>query len=482
MSAAHHAPEPAWIRLVSPALIVAAVAAAYSDAWHASFQFDDWRVIVDEPKVGSLGAWWSSLPAIRPLLKLSYALNNSLPFRLAGFHLVNIALHAGSSLLACALLRRLALRGGAAPGRARVMASMGALLFALHPVQTEAVTYISGRSTSLAAFFTLASLLAWIEARAGSASSLPAPGMRGRRSGVWLAAVSALLFALALLAKETAAVLPLAILLWESGNLRRAAARGAPPAERLKIPWAHLAILAGALALAARSAIYRYLLATSLHARGFWSNILTQASATTYLTRQLIRFDRLNADPALPVEAFLTAGLALKILLLGALLTLGLVWMRRRPAPAFGILWFFLFLAPTNSLLARLDVANDRQLYLAILGPVWLVIWTARRLPLEPLAPVALLACLALLLGLATYHRNLVYADEISFWRDVTRKSPHNGRAFNNLGYAYAVQARHADAEKAFVRALEIDPGDVRAAVNLRLLREGALMSRSSPP
>lgn len=449
--------RPAWIRLLPAVVILAAVAASYSNCLRASYQFDDWSVIVDEPPVSSLAAWWASLPAIRPLLKLTYALNNSLDLRKVGFHLFNIGIHAANVILVFALLERLARREKVKPVSAMMMALTGALLFALHPVQTEAVTYISGRSTSLAAFFSLASLLAWIAGRT-----------RSRQSALWMI-FSAVLFALALLVKETAVVVPLAILLWESGTFR-------------PIPWAHLGILAAGLVAAAFSPTYRRFLSVSLHARGIGANLLTQADATIYLLGQLVRLDRLNADPALPVLGW-SLGVALEAFLLIALLAVGLLSIRHRPALAFGILWFFLFLAPTNSFLPRLDVANDRQLYLAMLGPVWLLVWSVGTLlPRRPVAPLALLACGALLLGMATWQRNLVYADEITFWMDVTRKSPHNARAFNNLGYAYAVQARNADAEKAFQRALELNPHDVRAAVNLRLLREGALMSRSPHP
>ena len=457
--------RPAWIRLL-PAVVLAAVAAAYSNCLRASYQFDDWSVIVDEPPVSSLSAWWASLPAIRPLLKLTYALNNSLDLREMGFHLFNIGVHAANAILVFALLERLARREKVKPVSATMMALTGALLFALHPVQTEAVTYISGRSTSLAAFFSLASLLAWIAGRT-----------RSRQSAFWMI-FSAVLFALALLVKETAVVVPLAILLWESARLRRSPSFPGP----LRIPWAHLGILAAGLLSAAFSPTYRRFLSVSLQARGIGANLLTQADATIYLLGQLVRFDRLNADPALPVLDW-SLGVALEAFLLIALLAVGLLSIRHRPALAFGILWFFLFLAPTNSFLPRLDVANDRQLYLAMLGPVWLLVWSVGNLlPRRPVAPLALLACATLLLGMATWQRNLVYADEITFWMDVARKSPHNARAFNNLGYAYALQARNVDAEKAFQRALELNPHDVRAAVNLRLLREGALLSRPPHP
>jgi Flp pilus assembly protein TadD len=87
----------------------------------------------------------------------------------------------------------------------------------------------------------------------------------------------------------------------------------------------------------------------------------------------------------------------------------------------------------------------------------------------------AVTAALVLALGAATHARNAVYADEIGFWQDVTAKTPRNSRAWGNLGYALALAGRTAEAEDALVRALAADPANTRAAVNLRLLREGRM-------
>ena len=70
----------------------------------ASFQFDDWNVIVDEPRVHSLAAWWHSMPGIRPLLKLSYALNFAASEEAAGFRIVNMLIHALNATLVYWLL------------------------------------------------------------------------------------------------------------------------------------------------------------------------------------------------------------------------------------------------------------------------------------------------------------------------------------------------------------------------------------------
>lgn len=103
------------------------------------------------------------------------------------------------------------------------------------------------------------------------------------------------------------------------------------------------------------------------------TNLRTQASAIVWLGGQLVRPGHLNADPKLPVVTSWTPACLAAAATLAALLLLGFAMVRRRPAAALGILWFYLWLGPTNSFLPRLDVANDRQLYMALIGPGWLL-------------------------------------------------------------------------------------------------------------
>ncbi|MBK7949779.1 MAG: tetratricopeptide repeat protein [Deltaproteobacteria bacterium] len=282
---------------------------------------------------------------------------------------------------------------------------------------------------------------------------------------------------LALAVKESAVVVPIAIALWvasEPGicDPGRAAIRaGAGHA---------LALLVGLAALLALPA-YRGLVGTSLATRGPVENLVAQIDAIGFLAGQLVRFDQLNADPALEALTRLDPARALAGAAIVAVLLAALTGLRRWPLPAFAVLWTFVWLAPTNSLVARLDLVNDRQLYAALLGPALLVAWSGdalmrRGVParLRSITRVLVVAGLALGLGLATHRRNDVYRDELVFWQDVTRKSPHNARGFNNLGFAWAEQCRLDEAELAWRRALALDPGLVRAAVNLRLLEEGA--------
>jgi len=436
----------------APWVLAVAVAAAYATSFLGDFQFDDLNVIVNEPRVHSLGAWWASMPGVRPILKASYALNWSSGLGLPGFHAVNLAVHVANSLLAWALLRRL---GPCPPGAAL----LGALFFALHPADTEAVTYVSGRSSSLSASFALASLLAFT---AGDQT----------RSGP-SRALSPLLFLASLLVKESAAVLPFCLLLLEASFGPRPFHLGAA----LRRTAAHWLVLGAWSAAVLGSPTYHRMLAKSLELRPPLANVLTQVQALAWLSGQVLRIDLLDADPELPAVGVFTPTVALEALALLAALGLGLRY-RRRPV-GFAVLWFLLWLPASGWWLPRAEPANDRQLYLAILGPAWLA---GRRLaPLATGVRRAVAFGLVVLLGVATGARNLAYADEVRFWEDVLRKSPRNARAYNNLAFALAERCETARAEAMLLRALEIDPDYVRARVNLRLLQDGEPLAPLAP-
>lgn len=443
-----------WLAMLLPALPALAVILLWWPSLHASFQFDDWNVIVNEPRVHSLAAWWQSMPGIRPLLKLSYALNFSLDPGPGGFRVVNILIHALSATLVWSLLRTRALRAGLSEVNACHAALFAALLFALHPVQTEAVTYISGRSSSLAACFCLSSLYCWVRSE------------DSERSSAWLLACC-VCFGLAVATKETALILPLALLLYSSDR---------PLSPTLKRLTPLFLLMAVMLVVALSLPTYRRLLAVSLDTRTIGENLLTQSHAIFYLAGQLVRISNGNADPLLPVSESLNWNAALACFALANTCVWALLNMRRRPLASFAVLWFMLWLAPTNSLLPRLDVANDRQLYLASIGPAWwlavhLVTWRPTRALVRP----AVIASILVALSWATHQRNLVYETEISFWEDTATRNPLSSRAANNLGMAYAVECRFADAETAFTRAIALSGDDYYSRINLILLRKGLL-------
>ncbi len=432
----------------APAVLVVAVLLAYFNALGAAFQFDDYNVIVNNLAVHSLSAWRDSMPGIRPLLKLSYALNWTFQPAPFGFHLFNVIVHALNAVLVYRLLRSLTV--------AQWPPLVGALLFALHPVQTEAVTYVSGRSVSLMALFYLASMAVWSRAP-----------RRGKGEARRLA--SAALFGAALLVKETAVTLPLALLLLDAYAIRDSTGMR----ERLlRLRWHGLVLIAAAAVMLA-SPTYRHLLDVSLSARAILDNLLTQVNAVFYLAAQCVLLWRMNVDPDLPVATAMTLTLSLEIALLAAILFAAFRNIRRRSWLAFAALWFFLHLLPTNSLLPRLDVANDRQLYLALIGVFFaaglgvegLLQRLHRPRLIAAIAVSALLAC-----AVATLQRNETYGSAVTFWEDALAKSPRKARVANNLGYAYQQAGRYAEAKLAYQQAIDKDPDYWRARINLDAL------------
>jgi hypothetical protein len=384
---------------------------------------------------------------VRPLLKASYALNWTLGAGAFGFHLVNIGVHALNAVLLYWIGRELCARWSAEGQGERFSgaALVAALLFALHPAQTEAVTYVSGRSSSLMASFYLGAMLVYL------------------RGGHWSG--SALLFILAAATRETAVTLPAALLLCELCSRDRPGWRVI--LRRQAAHW--LLLLAGALVIVL-NARYLELVSFGFTRRSMAENLLTQVGGVSYLISRLVTLRGYNIDPALPALSEWDAALAAQAALLAGLLALGLFNLRARPWIGFGLLWFFLQLAPTNSIVPRLDVANDRQLYLAGWGLfLGLSVQVALLRPPRRIA-VVLAGALLTVFATSSVLRQLDYASEIALWESSVRLAPWNARAHNNLGYAYQLVGRLDEARREYRTALYLEPGHDKARLNLMFL------------
>lgn len=428
-------------------LLVAATALAYAGIFHAIPQFDDYLVIIEEPRVASLAAWWASMPGTRPLLKLSYALNRGLD-SLAVFHACNLLVHLACVLVLWRLLRRLLPEGNAAA------ALLAALLFALHPVNTEAVTMLSGRSVSLSSLAVLASLLALLAGRHG---------------------LSLLLFTAAVAVRETALVLPALatlVLAWQ-GGWREGRGGVAPLGRALRAARWHWALAVCLVCLVLALPRYRELLAVSLATRDPLDNLLSQGIAIPWLLGQLLQPYAIDPDPRLPAFAgwtpFAAGVVAAWLLVVAGVLRA----LPRGSFVAFAMAWLLLALLPTNSLIARLDLANGRQLYLAA-PPLFavLALVIGRLAQRHRSVAIGLSAGLLALLATATVQRNTDFRSERAFWAAAIAVNPGNARAWNNYGLALEKEppAEPGRAAAAYREALRLAPHDYKPAHNLRRL------------
>jgi len=416
-----------WLALV--------VLVAYGNALGGPFQFDDYNVIVHEATVHGGSAWWDDLGGgIRPLLKLSYTLDWMTGAGAPAFHLTNLFIHLANSWLVYLLAQRLVQRW--APAASPLLPLWIALLFAVHPVNTEAVSYISGRSASLMTLFYLGGLLVYIDGRL-------------RQSTFKVQVLTPLLFILSLGCKETAVTFPLALWLWEWSN-------GVRWRNALKAGASNWLVLLLAALLFLSSANYLSQMARSAEFNTLRGNVATQLHGFVWLMRQWVLPLWLNIDPDLPLHTGL-GGALLPFAFTLFLLVLTIALRRNRPWFSFALAWAMLHLIPLYLILPRIDIANERQLYLA----AWpllaaLLIEAGRHIDLRTLRYAlagVLLACITL-----TVLRNHAYASEIALWEDTATKSPHKARVHNNLGYAYLLAQRHDEARHEFITALQLDP------------------------
>jgi tetratricopeptide (TPR) repeat protein len=474
------AARPAWRKHAWRILALwAVILAAYSNSFQSGLVFDngiiigrDTRIRAATPQNLRLILTQEYSPGLgnslyRPLTTFSYLVNCAVlgngpnP---AGYHWVNLALHAVNVSLA--YLLGMAVFDAATPALAL------AALWGLHPLLTESVTNIVGRADLLAAFGVLAGLLCYLKGGAA----------RGRRKLLWAAAL--LLFqAIGLFSKENAAVLPGIMLLYDLTWPRRTSRR-----------WRAMAYAALAPPFAAyfylRAAAHMHFLISfgdnPLVRAGFWTARLT---AIKVIGRYLWLFvwpARLSPDysyNAVPLFGWhagrwegAQALIALAVCLAAVLM--GVRWYRTRKALFFCLAFFFVALAPTSNLVVLIgSIMAERFAYLPSIGLAGCVVAAiygigsqlaaGKRLPFARSAWIGLgLACLAC--GARTYARNFDWRDDYSLWSSAVSVCPESAKARQNLGVALSqMPGRLPDAIAQYEAALRIDPDYAEAHLNL---------------
>jgi tetratricopeptide (TPR) repeat protein len=476
------------VLLLVALLLAGALWAVYGGAVGAPFVFDDggsvndnssiknlWPLVGDEEHPGPLTPPKDIPTSGRPLVNLSLALNYRFgQLNPAGYRLFNLVAHLLSALLLMAIVRRILLLdyfGGRFDRASGLLAFLVALLWALHPLQTETVVYITQRTELLVGFFYLAN------------------SKNGRT--VWL--VLATLACLAGMAcKEVMVTAPVVVLLFQrtfiSESFRSALRKSWPLYVGLALGWALL------LALNWK--------APRSESAGFHLNVAPYAWWFTQM-KVLVLYLKLAVWPwplAIHYEMpyLTTLQLAWPWLAFFSFFVITIaVLLWRRSAIGFVGAWMLLILSPTLVVPIITEVAAERRMYLPLAALIALVVVGAFALAQRATAPAPttvakrkqpsprplewLVIGTALILSIASAaiaaQRLSAYRDELTLWQDNVDHQPDDSLAYNNLGNAMLKLGRTKEAEQQYARALELDPvySDAYANMAAAYAEEGRL-------
>ena len=462
-----------------PVLIIAAGIWAYHNSFHGPFIFDDISSIPDNPHIRHLWPLYRAMSAPvnstvdgRPVVCLSLAGNYAAGgLNVRGYHAFNLAVHLLSALVLFGVARRTLEEGSFRDrlGAAAVwLAAAITLIWEVHPLQTESVTYVVQRTELLMGLFLLLTLYSTLR---GSRSDRP-------RAWYLLAVVSC---AVGMGCKEVMVSAPLVVLLYDrvflASSFRELWRKRAGLYLGLAATWLLLAVLVAG---------------TPRRATGFAFGNLTPCEYLMTETGVILYYLRLCLWPhPLVIDYFgWPVARSLDDVLLPGIVVVGLlgatVWaFRRRPWLGFLGAWFFLILAPTSSFLPSAgEVAAERRMYLPLAAVVTITVIGAFEIGkrvLDKRRGVALgcvaVASVVVLFTLLTIRRNQDYRSDAVIWQDAVQKSPANPRAHDNLGIALTRQGRLPEAISHLEQALRINPDDAEAHTNLgvALVRQNKL-------
>lgn len=449
------------------ALVSAVVIVAYGNSLHGPFVFDDFTAIAENSTLRQLNLEIFAPPADttvngRPFVNASFALNYSISGpSVWSYHLGNLLIHLTATWLVFGLVRRtLAILdrtpSGIIPVADDVSGALVALLWAIHPLQTESVTYLVQRAESLAGLCILATVYAFVR------STAPIAGKSRWQS------LSVLACGLGMASKETAAAAPLLVLLYDrafvTGTFREAWARRRGYYLALGGTWILLAVLV--LGAEGRSGSAGFSAEISL-----WHYLLTQCAAIPHYVRLVFLPHPLVFDYGTSMVQNAADVLLPGSLLVGVLLTTGWAVVRQ---PAWGFLgaWFFLLLAPSSSFVpVATQTVAEHRMYLPLLALLaGVVVPLVRKFG----AIVWWGGCAAITAGtLLTWERNQIYHTELTLWSDTVAKCPKNGRAHYARAMALAGVGRSTEAIGEYETSLQLEPESVETHTNLgKLLRQ----------
>ncbi len=514
------------------ACIVLLIIIIYSNTLNAPFQWDESTFIVDNPIIKNLHYFASpsdakGLSLYSALINryvgyLTFALNYRIHgLSVTGYHIVNIAIHIANSVLVYLFVLLTfrtpyfkAVNGEEGVPSSRFtfhvsqsfsdsrssIAFFSAAIFAVHPLQTEAVTYVFQRFASLVTFLYLLSLVAYIKARLNltTESTEESSDLKKSKKSLWSLwlILSFLSAVLAMKTKENAFTLPFVIVLYEfcffSRSSRLTIHDSRPFSRFLFLVPLLLTLTIIPLTLMGLSGTHQ------LDPGEYGTTVFLQKEYLFTQFRVVVTYLRLLFFPVdqnivydYPVfKTFFDPNVMLSFAFLAAFFAAGvyLLFTRRNAERStlnavrlvgFGILWFFITLSVESSIIPLPMLIDEYRMYLPSIGLIICVVtgafllfsrFTFHDSRFTAFKTVVFLVLIIGVLSVATYLRNGLWGDEIRLWEDTARKSPANAKAHINLGAAYEASGVFDKAMEQHLIAVKLNPYDAAAHFNLGYL------------
>ncbi len=448
-------------------MLAFAVFLVYANSLGNAFVFDDRVIILDNRLLRSL----SNVPKLlvasyRPIRDLTHALDFAVwGENAAGFHLTNIIIHVANTLLVLVLVRRFT--GELLPG------VLAAIIFAVHPIQTDAVTYISGRRDILFTLFYLASFIVYLNHR------------KSRSLTTFVLFI--FLWGLSLMSKEMAVTLPLFIFLWNycdgwgdtAGSWWRRSLQTIRNALR-RDQWFYLPLL---LMVPAYIWYQAFVKGGSMLARdgfkywggSFYTNMLLSLRVQAWYLKQLVL-----PTPIVQYKGSFDMSttlfdwrVLLSIILVGAVLLAGFWALGRDKLMAFAILSYFVLLLPVSQLIPHHELLADHYLYLPMMSFALLFALVVQKIAARDQRAKQIAygtaAVVVLVLAFMTISRNQVWKDDLTLWQTNYEEVPNSIRAASSLAKAYS-NVNPGKAAELYKRCIEIDPSYSPAYYSLAVL------------
>ena len=451
-----------------PLLIAACGALAYLNSFAGVFLFDDLPWIVENSRIRDL---WPPREVIggthRPLLFYSLAVNYALSgLATWSYHAFNLLVHLLAAMVLYGLVRRtlsLPLLQQRYDRNAAKLALVIAVLWVVHPLQTQSVTYIIQRSESAMGLFYLLSLYC---ALCGMHSPLP------RR----FFAAAALANVLGLGFKEVMVTAPLAVLLFDRTFISGSFAASLRQHRDLYIGLAAPGLVAAVFLLSTNASQFFALFKGDLQSASSLDYFLSQMGVFLHYLKLCFLPYPLTFDYGQPLAQGWSA-------ILPPLLTVGLLagaagWtLRRHPPLGFPGTCFFLILLPTSSIVPLQDLMVEHRMYLPLAAVICMVVLAGYhlldRFALRSRAALALGGAVALALGVMTHQRNADYHSEFALWSEVIARRPDNPRGYYNLGLEFHLSMRAHLEQPILYHAQEDAAADAHVRFGMSLLGQG---------